>query len=226
MENGFIREVMGFAKMNDEDLVKYFQEDIDKEIKDAVDRNVAEQVDTQSFQELSPELQNAVKLLMTTREDLKLEKYEIGLIESRNKEKLIRVLKEKGVVPIIQEDGTIEYALRQNSNDMMEDAANFARKTFLGDFMPMTEEMKKDMNRIENKVDKLSDQKKIDDQVDNYVKERNIVSEDNNKTTVYIKNRKNIQNRSSSKGEETKLNSSSVNSNNFLRDLFIQKVKE
>ena len=73
MENGFIREVMGFAKMNDEDLVKYFQEDIDKEIKDAVDRNVAEQVDTQSFEELSPELQNAVKLLMTTREDLKLE---------------------------------------------------------------------------------------------------------------------------------------------------------
>ena len=160
MENGFIREVLGFAKMKDEDLLKYFQEDIDKEIKDAVDRNVAEQVDTQSFEELSPELQNAVKLLMTKREDLKLEKYEIDLIESRNKEKLIRVLKEKGVVPIIQEDGTIEYALRQNSNDMMEDAANFARKTFLGDFMPMTEEMKKHMNRIENKVDKLSDQKK------------------------------------------------------------------
>ena len=226
MENGFIREVMGFAKMNDEDLVKYFQEDIDKEIKDAVDRNVNEQVDTQSFEELSPELQNAVKLLMTKREDLKLEKYEIGLIESRNTEKLIRVLKEKGVVPIVQDDGTIEYALRENSNDMMKDAADFARKTFLGDFMPVTEEMKKDMERIENKVDKLSDQKKIDDQVDNYVKERNLVSEDNNKTTVYIKNRKNIQNRSSSKGEETKLNTDSVNSNNFLRDLFIQKVKE
>ena len=82
------------------------------------------------------------------------------------------------------------------------------------------------MNRIENKVDKLSDQKKIDDQVDNYVKERKLVSEDNNKTTVYIKNRKNIQNRGSSKGEETKLNSSSVNSNNFLRDAFIQKIKD
>ena len=225
MENGFIREVLGFSKMNDEDLVKYFQEDIDKEIKDAVDKNVAEQVDTQSFEELSPELQNAVKLLMTKREDLKLEKYEIDLIESKNTKKLINVLKEKGVVPIIQDDGTIEYALRENSNDMMEDAANFARKTFLGDFMPITEEMKKDMERIENKVDKLSDQK-IEEQVDNYVKDRNLVSEDNNKTTVYIKNRKNIQNRSSSKGEETKLNSSSVNSNNFLRDLFIQKVKE
>ena len=109
---------------------------------------------------------------------------------------------------------------------MMKDAADFARKTFLADFMPITEEMKKDLNRIENKVDKLSDQKKIDDQVDNYVKERKIVSEDNNKTTVYIKNRKNIQNRSSSKGEEIKLNSSSVNSNNFLRDLFIQRIKE
>ena len=225
MENGFIREVLGFAKMKDEDLVKYFQEDIDKEIKDAVDRNVAEQVDTQSFEELSPELQNAVKLLMTKREDLKLEKYEIGLIESRNTEKLIRVLKEKGVVPIVQDDGTIEYALRENSNDMMEDAANFARKTFLGDFMPITEEMKKDLERIENKVDKLSDQK-IEEQVDNYVKDRNLVSEDNNKTTVYIKNRKNIQNRSSSKGEETKLNSDSVNSNNFLRDAFIQKIKD
>ena len=131
----------------------------------------------------------------------RFEKYEIDLIESKNTKKLINVLKEKGVVPIIQDDGTIEYALRQNSNDMMEDAANFARKTFLGDFMPITEEMKKDMNRIENKVDKLSDQKKIDDQVDNYVKKRKLVSEDNNKTTVYIKNRKNIQNRSSSKGE-------------------------
>ena len=225
MENGFIREVLGFAKMKDEDLVKYFQEDIDKEIKDAVDRNVAEQVDTQSFEELSPELQNAVKLLMTKREDLKLEKYEIGLIESRNTEKLIRVLKEKGVVPIVQDDGTIEYALRENSNDMMKDAADFARKTFLADFMPITEEMKKDLERIENKVDKLSDQK-IEEQVDNYVKERKIVSEDNNKTTVYIKNRRNIQNRSSSKGEETKLNSSSVNSNNFLRDAFIQKIKD
>ena len=225
MENGFIREVMGFAKMNDEDLVKYFQEDIDKEIKDAVDRNVAEQVDTQSFEELSPELQNAVKLLMTTREDLKLEKYEIGLIESKNTKKLINVLKEKGVVPLIQDDGTIEYALRENSNNMMEDVANFARKTFLGDFMPITEEMKKDLERIENKVDKLSDQK-IEDQVNNYVKDRNLVSEDNNKTTVYIKNRKNIQNRSSSKGEETKLNSDSVNSNNFLRDAFIQKIKD
>ena len=225
MENGFIREVLGFAKMKDEDLVKYFQEDIDKEIKDAVDRNVAEQVDTQSFEELSPELQNAVKLLMTKREDLKLEKYEIGLIESRNTEKLIRVLKEKGVVPIVQDDGTIEYALRENSNDMMKDAADFARKTFLGDFMPITEEMKKDLERIENKVDKLSDQK-IEDQVNNYVKDRNLVSEDNNTTTVYIKNRKNIQNRSSSKGEETKLNSDSVNSNNFLRDAFIQKIKD
>ena len=109
---------------------------------------------------------------------------------------------------------------------MMEDAANFARKTFLGDFMPMTEEMKKDMNRIENKVDKLSDQKKIDDQVNNYVKERNLVSEDNNTTKVFIKNKKNIENRSTTKREETKLNSDSVNSNNFLRDLFIQKVKE
>ena len=225
MENGFIREVLGFAKMKDEDLVKYFQEDIDKEIKDAVDKNVAEQVDAQSFEELSPELQNAVKLLMTKREDLKLEKYEIGLIESRNTEKLIRVLKEKGVVPIVQDDGTIEYALRENSNDMMEDAANFARKTFLGDFMPITEEMKKDLERIENKVDKLSDQK-IEDQVNNYVKDRNLVSEDNNTTTVYIKNRKNIQNRSSSKGEDTKLNSDSVNSNNFLRNAFIQKIKD
>ena len=56
--------------------------------------------------------------------------------------------------------------------------------------MPITEEMKKDLNRIENKVDKLSDQKKIDDQVDNYVKERKLVSEDNKKTTVSIKNRK------------------------------------
>ena len=162
---------------------------------------------------------------MTKREDLKLEKYEIGLIESRNTEKLIRVLKEKGVVPIVQDDGTIEYALRENSNDMMKDAADFARKTFLGDFMPITEEMKKDLERIENKVDKLSDQK-IEDQVNNYVKDRNLVSEDNNKTTVYIKNRKNIQNRSSSKGEETKLNSDSVNSNNFLRDAFIQKIKD
>ena len=110
-------------------------------------------------------------------------------MESRNTEKLIRVLKEKGVVPIVQDDGTIEYALRENSNDMMKDAADFARKTFLGDFMPITEEMKKDLERIENKVDKLSDQK-IEDQVNNYVKDRNLVSEDNNTTTVYIKNRK------------------------------------
>ena len=68
-------------------------------------------------------LQNAVKLLKDKQGMVKLEKYEIGLIESRNTEKLIRVLNKRVLFLLIKMMELLSYLqLCQNSNDMMKDS--------------------------------------------------------------------------------------------------------
>ena len=73
MESNFIREVLGFSKMSDEDLIKNFGTDVDEEIKKEVEKNIDEQISEDVFENLPENIQEAIKLKMSFEEDFMLD---------------------------------------------------------------------------------------------------------------------------------------------------------
>ena len=67
LETGFLREVLGLAKMKDQDLINFgfSADDIEKEDRKIIDQNIEDQNIRNEFDELPVEIQDALKLKMS-----------------------------------------------------------------------------------------------------------------------------------------------------------------
>ena len=210
MENGFIREVLGFSKMSDEDLVKTFGQDVDQVTKEEVERNVKEQISEDVFENLPKNLQEAIKLKMSFEDDLKLDDIDLETVQGGDIEEIIKMLEESNIIGVKNEEtGQIQYERRVQDVNLLEDIKNFFKGP--GDNNLSQEEFDNFKNYI-NSLTKNRDLSKVE-------KNQKIVIANNNNNITNIQKNNN-------KEEQINLNSDSVNSNNFMRDLTLQKIKE
>ena len=126
MESGFIREVLGFSKMSDEDLIKNFGTDVDEEIKKEVEKNIDEQISEDVFENLPENIQEAIKLKMSFEEDFMLDEIDLETVQSGDIEEIKKMLEESNIIGKKNEEtGQIEYEKRVQNNDLLEDIGNF-----------------------------------------------------------------------------------------------------
>jgi hypothetical protein len=126
MESNFIREVLGFSKMSDEDLIKNFGTDVDEEIKKEVEKNIDEQISEDVFENLPENIQEAIKLKMSFEEDFMLDEIDLETVQSGDIEEIKKMLEESNIVGKKNEEtGQIEYEKRVQNNDLLEDIGNF-----------------------------------------------------------------------------------------------------
>ena len=210
MENGFIREVLGFSKMSDEDLVKTFGQDVDQVTKEEVERNVKEQISEDVFENLPKNLQEAIKLKMSFEDDLKLDDIDLETVQGGDIEEIIKMLEESNIIGVKNEEtGQIQYERRVQDVNLLEDIKNFFKGP--GDNNLSQEEF----DDFKNYINSLT-------------KNRDLSKVEKNQKIVIANNFNNITNmqKNNNKEEQINLNSDSVNSNNFMRDLTLQKIKE
>ena len=230
MENGFISEIIGFSKMSDKDLVDYVDASISEEEREQIDKNIEEQLDPEKFEDLPENLQNAVRLLMSENEELKLDAYQIGIIESGNREKLLQLLREDAnIIPVEGEDGSTTYRKREDGEGDFSLFENLIKKE---------KENKKAIEDLNKRIDELDKNLNNDDKlIDKNIKDRNIGNGEESKTLIYLKNQKKILNQNRreaiNKYYNEKYNGgfvpfgSSVNSNErLINDMNLQKIKE
>ena len=126
MESNFIREVLGFSKMSDEDLIKNFGTDVDEEIKKEVEKNIDEQISEDVFENLPENIQEAIKLKMSFEEDFMLDEIDLETVQSGDIEEIKKMLEESNIIGKKNEEtGKIEYEKRVQNNDLLEDIGNF-----------------------------------------------------------------------------------------------------
>ena len=126
MESNFIREVLGFSKMSDEDLIKNFGTDVDEEIKKEVEKNIDEQISEDVFENLPENIQEAIKLKMSFEEDFMLDEIDLETVQSGDIEEIKKMLEESNIIGKKNEEtGQIEYEKRVQNNDLLEDIGNF-----------------------------------------------------------------------------------------------------
>ncbi len=126
MESNFIREVLGFSKMSDEDLIKNFGTDVDEEIKKEVEKNIDEQISEDVFENLPENIQEAIKLKMSFEEDFMLDEIDLETVQSGDIEEIKKMLEESNIIGKKNEEtGKIEYEKRVQNNDLLEDIRNF-----------------------------------------------------------------------------------------------------
>ena len=210
MENGFIREVLGFSKMSDEDLVKTFGQDVDQVTKEEVERNVKEQISEDVFENLPKNLQEAIKLKMSFEDDLKLDDIDLETVQGGDIEEIIKMLEESNIIGVKNEEtGQIQYERRVQDIDLLGDIKNFFKGP--GDNNLSQEEF----DNFKNYINSLT-------------KNRDLTNVEKNQKIIIANNNNNITNiqKNNSKEEKINLNSDSVNSNNFMRDLNLQRIKE
>ena len=210
MENGFIREVLGFSKMSDEDLVKTFGQDVDQVTKEEVERNVKEQISEDVFENLPKNLQEAIKLKMSFEDDLKLDDIDLETVQGGDIEEIIKMLEESNIIGVKNEEtGQIQYERRVQDVDLLEDIKNFFKGP--GDNNLSQEEF----DNFKNYINSLT-------------KNRDLSKVEKNQKIVIANNFNNITNmqKNNNKEEQINLNSDSVNSNNFMRDLTLQRIKD
>ena len=214
MENGFIREVIGFSKMSDEDLIKSFGQDVDEVTKEEVERNVDEQISEDIFENLPKNIQEAIKLKMSLEDDLKLDEIDLETVQSGDIEEIKKMLEESNIIGKKDETGKIKYEKRVQNNDLLEDANNIF----------------KSINEAFREFDGTPGSKETlnNSMIENNLKDRDLTKVEKNQKIIIANNNNNITNiqKNNSKEEKINLNSDSVNSNNFMRDLNLQRIKE
>ena len=214
MENGFIREVLGFSKMTDEDLIKTFGEDVDQVTKEEVERNVDEQISEDIFENLPKNIQEAIKLKMSLEDDLKLDEIDLETVQSGDIEEIKKMLEESNIIGKKDETGKIKYEKRVQNNDLLEDANNIF----------------KSINEAFREFDGTPGSKETlnNSMIENNLKDRDLTKVEKNQKIIIANNNNNITNiqKNNSKEEKINLNSDSVNSNNFMRDLNLQRIRE
>ena len=214
MENGFIREVLGFSKMTDEDLIKTFGEDVDQVTKEEVERNVDEQISEDIFENLPKNIQEAIKLKMSLEDDLKLDEIDLETVQSGDIEEIKKMLEESNIIGKKDETGKIKYEKRVQNNDLLEDANNIF----------------KSINEAFREFDGTPGSRETSNNsvIENNIKKRDLTKVEKNQKIIIANNNNNITNiqKNNNKEEQINLNSDSVNSNNFMRDLNLQRIKE
>ena len=214
MENGFIREVLGFSKMSDEDLIKSFGQDVDEVTKEEVESNVKEQIPEDIFENLPKNIQEAIKLKMSLEDDLKLDEIDLETVQSGDIEEIKKMLEESNIIGKKDETGKIKYEKRVQNNDLLEDANNIF----------------KSINEAFREFDGTPGSRETLDSsvIENNIKKRDLTKVEKNQKIIIANNNNNITNiqKNNSKEEKINLNSDSVNSNNFMRDLNLQRIRE
>ena len=214
MENGFIREVIGFSKMSDEDLIKSFGQDVDEVTKEEVESNVKEQIPEDIFENLPENIQEAIKLKMSLEDDLKLDEIDLETVQSGDIEEIKKMLEESNIIGKKDETGKIKYEKRVQNNDLLEDANNIF----------------KSINEAFREFDGTPGSKETlnNSMIENNLKDRDLTKVEKNQKIIIANNNNNITNiqKNNSKEEKINLNSDSVNSNNFMRDLNLQRIRE
>ena len=210
MENGFIKEVIGFSKMSDEDLIKSFGQDVDEVTKEEVESNVKEQIPEDIFENLPKNIQEAIKLKMSLEDDLKLDEIDLETVQSGDIEEIKKMLEESNIIGKKDETGKIKYEKRVQNNDILEDINNVFKSINEFDGTPGSRET------LDNSV------------IENNIKKRDLTKVEKNQKIIIANNNNNITNiqKNNSKEEKINLNSDSVNSNNFMRDLNLQRIRE
>ena len=214
MENGFIREVLGFSKMSDEDLIKSFGQDVDEVTKEEVESNVKEQISEDIFENLPENIQEAIKLKMSLEDDLKLDEIDLETVQSGDIEEIKKMLEESNIIGKKDETGKIKYEKRVQNNDLLEDANNIF----------------KSINEAFREFDGTPGSRETLDSsvIENNIKKRYLTKVEKNQKIIIANNNNNITNiqKNNNKEEQINLNSDSVNSNNFMRDLNLQRIRE
>ncbi len=216
LETGFLREVLGLAKMKDQDLINFgfSADDIEEEDRKIINQSIEDQNIKNEFDELPVEIQDALKLKMSIRDDKKLNEVELEIIKSKNLEEIKRILLEDNIIPIVNDLGEIEYRIREQENDLLKDIKDgfgnlFNMITGTNDADAMSiEEMKMIINKME--------------------KEKLLKEEETNKDII-IKRKTNTNNVSFGEKKRFEPNLSMVNSNNqsnLIKDLAITKEQQ
>ena len=216
LETGFLREVLGLAKMKDQDLINFgfSADDIEEEDRKIIDQNIEDQNIRNEFDELPVEIQDALKLKMSIRDDKKLNEVELEVVKSKDIEEIKRILLEDNIIPIVNDLGEIEYRIREQENDLLKDIKDgfgnlFNMITGTNDAQAMSiEEMKMIINKME--------------------KEKLLKEEETNKDII-IKRKTNTNNVSFGEKKRFEPNLSMVNSNNqsnLIKDLAITKEQQ
>ena len=214
MENGFIREVLGFSKMSDEDLIKSFGQDVDEVTKEEVESNVKEQISEDIFENLPKNIQEAIKLKMSLEDDLKLDEIDLETVQSGDIEEIKKMLEESNIIGKKDETGKIKYEKRVQNNDLLEDANNIFKS--INEAFREFDGTPGSRETLNNSV------------IENNIKKRDLTKVEKNQKIIIASNNNNITNiqKNNKKEEQINLNSDSVNSNNFMRDLNLQRIKE
>jgi|TARA_B100002051_G_scaffold266875_1_gene294577 hypothetical protein len=214
MEDGFIREVLGFSKMSDEDLIKSFGQDVDEVTKEEVESNVKEQIPEDIFENLPENIQEAIKLKMSLEDDLKLDEIDLETVQSGDIEEIKKMLEESNIIGKKDETGKIKYEKRVQNNDLLEDANNIF----------------KSINEAFREFDGTPGSRETLDSsvIENNIKKRDLTKVERNEKIIITNNNQKVNTiqKGKSKEEKITLNTDSVNNNNFLRDLNLQKIKE
>ena len=211
MESGFIREVLGFSKMSDKDLIKNFGTDVEDEIKKEVERNVDEQISEDIFENLPENIQEAIKLKMSLEDDLRLDEIDLETVQSGDIEEIKKMLEESNIIAKKDETGKIQYEKRVQNNDLLEDIGNVFNKYMEGP----------DYDKMFNKDNKSK--------VENNIKERELVSSvrKTQKIIISSNSRKIDTKRSDEKIEpQIAFSGNMVNSNDkILNDLLLTNIR-
>ena len=211
MESGFIREVLGFSKMNDKDLIKNFGTDVDEVVKKEVEKNVDEQISEDIFENLPENIQEAIKLKMSLEDDFKLDEIDLETVQSGDIEEIKKMLEESNIIGKKDETGKIQYEKRVQNNDLLEDIGNVFNKYMEGP----------DYDKMFNKDNKSK--------VENNIKDRELVSSAKKTQKIIISNNyRKIDTKKSEERYEPEIafSGSMVNSNDkILNDLLLTNIR-
>ena len=211
MESNFIREVLGFSKMSDKDLIKNFGTDVDEVVKKEVEKNVDEQISEDIFENLPENIQEAIKLKMSLEDDLRLDELDLETVQSGDIEEIKKMLEESNIIGKKDETGKIQYEKRVQNNDLLEDIGNVFNKYMEGP----------DYDKMFNKDNKSK--------VENNIKDRELVSSAKKTQKIIISNNyRKIDTKKSEERYEPEIafSGSMVNSNDkILNDLLLTNIR-
>ena len=166
---------------------------------------------------------------MYKRQELKLDAYQIGIIESGNREKLLQLLREDAnIIPVEGEDGSTSYRRREDGEGDFSILENLIEKE---------NENKKSIDDLNKRINELEKKNDNDNLIDKNIKDRNIGNGEESKTLIYLKNQKKILNQERREAINTYYNNkynggfssfgSGVNSNErLINDMNLQKIKD
>ena len=212
MESNFIREVLGFSKMSDKDLIKNFGTDVDEVVKKEVEKNVDEQISEDIFENLPENIQEAIKLKMSLEDDLKLDEIDLETVQSGDIEEIKKMLEESNIIGKKDETGKIQYEKRVQNNDLMEDVNNIFKNLNNFDGTAGSRETLDNKSKVENNI-----------------KDRELVSSAKKTQKIIISNNyRKIDTKKSEERYEPEIafSKSMVNSNDkILNDLLLTNIR-